>query len=161
MVHVSERRKLAGLNRRSILLSAPLALLAGGCAQGATGPQLTVYKTPWCGCCTSWVTHMQKAGFTTTVIELEDLAAVRQRHGISFERSSCHTGVVGGYALEGHVPARDVLRLLREKPAARALLVPGMPTGSPGMEVSTGEREAFDVLLLLNDGTTRVFASHA
>ena len=151
----------AGLNRRSVLL-APIGLLAAGCVQSAaSGPLLTVYKTPWCGCCTSWVTHMERSGFATKVVELEDLAPIRQRHGIRFEQSSCHTGEVGGYALEGHVPAADVLRLLRERPPAKALLVPGMPTGSPGMEVPTGEREAYDVLLLLNDGGTRVFARHA
>jgi hypothetical protein len=104
---------------------------------------------------------MRRAGFTANVVELEDLGLVRQKHGIRFEQSSCHTGVVGGYALEGHVPPQDVARLLRERPKAKALLVPGMPVGSPGMETPTGEREPFDVLLLLADGSTRVFARHA
>jgi len=104
---------------------------------------------------------MRRAGFAAKVVELEDLAPVRQKHGIRFEQSSCHTGVVGGYAIEGHVPPRDVMRLLRERPKARALLVPGMPIGSPGMESPRGEREAFEVLLLLPDGSTKVFARHA
>ena len=149
------------LSRRSILLAAPAVMLAAGCAQSAEARELTVYKTPWCGCCSGWVTHMRRAGYTPKVVELEDLAPIRQRYGISFEQSSCHTGVAGGYALEGHVPPEDVTRLLRERPKARALIVPGMPLGSPGMESPTGEREAFDVLLLLPDGSTRVFARHA
>lgn len=157
-----DHRRATRLDRRSVFLSIPVALVAAGCVQSADrARQLTVYKTPWCGCCTSWVTHMQRAGFTADVIELEDLTSVRNRHGIRFEQSSCHTGVIGGYALEGHVPAADVARLLREKPVGKALLVPGMPTGSPGMEVPTGEREPYEVLLLLDDGSTRVFARHA
>lgn len=147
------------LSRRSVLLSAPMALLGAGCAR-AEARELTVYKTPWCGCCSGWVTHMRRAGFTANVVELEDLAPIRQRYGISFEQSSCHTGVAGGYALEGHVPPDDVVRLLRERPKAKALIVPGMPMGSPGMESPNGEREAYDVLLLLPNGSTRVFARH-
>ena len=149
------------LSRRSLLVAAPAVVLAGGCAQSAEARELTVYKTPWCGCCSGWVTHMRRAGFTPKVIELEDLAPVRQRYGIRFEQSSCHTGVAGGYALEGHVPPQDVVRLLRERPKAKALIVPGMPMGSPGMESPSGEREPYEVLLLLPNGSTRVFARHA
>ena len=146
-------------DRRSLLLAAAATLVAGRAA-AAPPPPLTVYKTPWCGCCGGWVTHMRRAGFTATVVETEDLAPIRARYGIAFEKSSCHTGVVGGYALEGHVPPADVTRLLREKPKARALLVPGMPFGSPGMERPDGRTEPYDVLLLLPDGSTRVFARH-
>ena len=147
-------------SRRIVLLAAP-ALLAAGCTGEAPARELTVYKTPWCGCCSGWVIHMSRAGFRPQVIEVEDLAPIRNRYGISFERSSCHTGVVGGYAIEGHVPPADVIRLLDEKPQGRALVVPGMPMGSPGMESPSGEREAYDVLLLLADGSTRVYARHA
>ena len=150
----------AALSRRTLLAAAPAALAAASCAR-AEARALTIYKTPWCGCCSGWVTHMRRAGFTPTVVELEDLAPIRQRYGISFEQSSCHTGVAGGYALEGHVPPADVVRLLRERPKARALIVPGMPMGSPGMENPAGQREPYDVLLLLPDGKTRVFARHA
>ncbi len=146
-------------SRRVLLLSAP-AFLAAGCAR-AEARELTVYKTPWCGCCSGWVTHMRRAGFVAEVVELEDLAPIRAKYGISFEQASCHTGVSGGYALEGHVPPADVLRLLRERPKAKALLVPGMPMGSPGMENPQGQREPYEVLLLLADGSTRVFARHA
>ncbi len=146
-------------SRRALLLAAP-AFLATGCAR-AEARALTVYKTPWCGCCSGWVTHMRRAGFNATVVELEDLAPIRAKYGIRSEQASCHTGVSGGYALEGHVPPADVLRLLRERPKAKALLVPGMPMGSPGMENPQGQREPFEVLLLLPDGSTRVFARHA
>ena len=145
-------------NRRHLLLSASAALIAGGAR--AQARELTVYKTPWCGCCAGWVTHMRRAGFNAKVVELEDLAPIRAKYGIRFEQSSCHTGVSGGYALEGHVPPADVLRLLKERPKARALIVPGMPLGSPGMESPQGRRESYEVLLLLADGSTRVFARH-
>lgn len=148
------------LSRRAFTLSAPAAMFAAGCAR-AEARELTVYKTPWCGCCSGWVTHMRRAGFNAKVVELEDLAPIRARHGIRFEQSSCHTGVSGGYALEGHVPPTDVLRLLRERPKARGLIVPGMPMGSPGMENPQGQREPYEVLLLLPNGSTRVFARHA
>ena len=148
----------AALSRRALLIGAAAALPAPALA--AAPRKLTVYKTPWCGCCKGWVTHMTRAGFQATVVELEDLAPIRAKYGIPFERSSCHTGVSGGYVLEGHVPPADVLRLLRERPKALGLAVPGMPLGSPGMEVPGGEREAFETLLLLKEGGARVFARH-
>lgn len=150
------------VNRRA-LFSGAVALLAaaGGCAR-AEVRDLTVYKTPWCGCCRGWVTHMTRAGFRPKVVELEDLAPIRAKYGVRFELSSCHTGVIGGYVVEGHVPPADVVRLLRERPAGLGLLVPGMPIGSPGMEQPGGEREPFQTLLLLDrTGRTRPFASHA
>jgi hypothetical protein len=146
------------LSRRMLLAGAAAALPAAACA--APARELTVYKTPWCGCCRGWVTHMTRAGFKTRVVELEDLAPVRAKYGIPFELSSCHTGVSGGYALEGHVPPADVLRLLKERPKALGLTVPGMPLGSPGMESPTGQRERFETLLLLKGGGTKVFARH-
>ena len=146
------------LTRRTLLAGAAAALPAAALA--APPRELTVYKTPWCGCCRGWVTHMTRAGFRAKVVEVEDLAPVRARHGVPFELSSCHTGVSAGYVLEGHVPPADVLRLLKERPKALGLAVPGMPLGSPGMESPTGEREAFATLLLLKGGGTRVFARH-
>lgn len=145
--------------RRTVLLAAA-ALLAPAAARAGEARKITVYKTPWCGCCNGWVAHLRKAGFTAEVVEVQDLAPVREQYGVPFALSSCHTGVSGGYVFEGHVPVADVLRLLEEKPQARGLTVPGMPLGSPGMEVPNAEPEAFDTLLLLNDGTTRVFARH-
>ena len=147
------------MHRRTLLLAAP-ALLAAK-AQAAPVRDVIVYKTPWCGCCGGWVTHMRRAGFRVQVIEREDLAPVRTRLGVPAALASCHTATTGGYALEGHVPPADVLRLLKEKPKALGLAVPGMPLGSPGMESPTGERQPFETLLLLPGGGSRVFARHA
>ena len=151
------------LTRRRILVAAPLLALAAGCSQAVAGPrQLTVYKTRDCTCCLGWVAHMKRAGFSAKVIELDDITPVRERFGVPFELSSCHTGVIGGYVVEGHVPAADVVRLLEERPRAVGLLVPGMPFGAPGMEGPGGRREAFDTLLLLDaNGRTRLFARHS
>lgn len=149
-----------GLGRRALLTGATALGLTAGCARAAAA-ELTVYKTPWCGCCGGWVTHMRRAGFAPKVVEVEDLAPVRQKYGIPFTLSSCHTGVVAGYVVEGHVPPADVARLLRERPKALGLAVPGMPLGSPGMEQPGGAVERFQTLLLLDrSGRTRPFATH-
>ena len=148
-------------DRRRLLLAAPALLLMAGCAQAAPPLDLVVYKTPWCGCCKGWITHMTRAGFKPTVHEVEDLTPIRETHGVPFNLSSCHTGLIGGYAVEGHVPPADVLRLLKERPKAIGLTVPGMPIGSPGMESPNGATEAYATLLLLDrSGKTRVFARH-
>jgi hypothetical protein len=149
---------LAPAVSRRALLAGALALPVSALA--AARPRLTVYKTPWCGCCRGWVTHMTRAGFQVAVVETEDLAPVRGKHGVPFPLSSCHTAVAGGYVFEGHVPPADVVRLLKERPKALGLTVPGMPLGSPGMETADGRREKFDTLLLLKGGGTRVFARH-
>ncbi len=152
---------LSNPGRRRLLLSIGGFAIAGS-AQAAAPRALTVYKTPYCTCCGGWVTHMRKAGFQVRVIEREDLAPVRARFKIPFNLSSCHTGEIAGYGIEGHVPAADVLKLLREKPKALALLVPGMPIGSPGMETRSGQRDAYQSLLLLDaNGRTKPFVSHA
>jgi hypothetical protein len=149
------------IHRRGLLVSGAAALLASSCARAANPKTLVVYKTPSCGCCKGWVAHMTRAGFTPTIHELEDLAPVRARYGVPFKLSSCHTGVIGGYVIEGHVPADDVARLLRERPKALGLTAPGMPIGSPGMEVPDRPAERFDTLLLLDrSGRTQVFATH-
>lgn len=149
------------LSRRVLLAIAPVLLIAVGCAQAAKTQEIVVYKTPWCGCCKAWVTRMTQAGFSPLVKELQDLAPVRERYGIPFALSSCHTGVIGGYVIEGHVPPGDVARLLKERPKAIGLTVPGMPIGSPGMEQASGVIEPFDTLLLLDrSGRIQVFARH-
>jgi hypothetical protein len=143
------------------LVAAIAAAFAFGARSAHAAQELVVYKTPWCGCCRGWITHMTRAGFRPRVVELEDLEPVRRKHGIPFRLSSCHTAIVGGYAVEGHVPAVDVARLLRERPRALGLTAPGMPIGSPGMEQPGGAREPFETLLVLDrSGRTRRFASH-
>ncbi|MCE3270225.1 MAG: metal-binding protein [Ramlibacter sp.] len=122
-------------------------------------PQVEVYKNPDCGCCGAWVDHLKAAGFPVKVHETPDTSAVRKRHGIPDAFGSCHTGVVAGYALEGHVPAADVKRLLATRPVAAGLSVPGMPVGSPGMEVGS-RKDPYQVLLIDKAGRSSVFASY-
>lgn len=123
-------------------------------------PTMVVYKTPSCGCCKVWVRHMEQAGFKVQTRDLADLGPVKERLGVPYGKGSCHTAEVGGYFVEGHVPAADVKRMLAEKPAARGLTVPGMPLGSPGMEVPDGTVEPYAVELVGRDGKTRVFSRH-
>lgn len=125
----------------------------------ALAANLTVTKTPWCGCCEGWIEHMKHAGFDVTVHNEEDLNPIKEKMGVPPRLQSCHTGEVEGYVIEGHVPAADVLRLLAERPEARGLTAPGMPVGSPGMEMGD-RKDAYDVLLINKDGTTEVFAKH-
>lgn len=145
------------ISRRVFLLAAALA--AGAPAWAAT--PLTVYKTASCGCCKGWITHMTRAGYRPQVVVVEDITPLNKRYGVPFELSSCHLSTIGGYVAVGHVPPADIARLLREKPKALGLTVPGMPLGSPGMETRDGRREAYETLLLLPGGKTRVFARHA
>jgi hypothetical protein len=129
-------------------------------AQGAL-PVMTVYKSASCGCCSQWVDHAKDNGFTVREVNTDDLSTVKREMGIPARLASCHTVMVGGYLVEGHVPAGDVKRLLREKPKVRGIAVPGMPIGSPGMEqgpVSGYER--YDVVAFTADGSVSVFASH-
>jgi hypothetical protein len=121
---------------------------------------IEVYKSASCGCCTEWVKHLQDNGFTVNARNVPNPSDYREKHGIPQALGSCHTGVVQGYALEGHVPAREVKRLLAERPTAKGLTVPGMPVGSPGMEVDGMGSDAFDVLLVRADGSHVVFARY-
>lgn len=120
-----------------------------------------VWKDPSCGCCGDWIDHMQKNGFKVTTHDVGN-TAVRKRLGLPEKYGSCHTALVGGYLIEGHVPASDVRALLQQKPKALGLAVPGMPVGSPGMDgaVYGNRRDPYDVLLVARDGSTRVFSSH-
>ncbi|WP_420455001.1 DUF411 domain-containing protein [Rubrivirga sp.] len=123
---------------------------------GPDAPTLTVYKSPTCGCCAMWVEHMEAAGFTVDVRDRDDMAAVKDSLGVPSDLASCHTGVVDGYVVEGHVPAEQVARLLEERPEARGLSVPGMPIGSPGMEMGD-RRDPYDVLIVGPEGEAAVF----
>lgn len=125
-----------------------------------TPPVIHVHKDANCGCCNGWIEHMRAAGFTVVARDNDDMLAVKQRLGIPLAQASCHTAEVGGYVIEGHVPARDVLRLLHEQPAARGLVLPGMPVGSPGMESPDGRRQPFTVDLLGKDGTMQAYSHH-
>lgn len=152
------------LDRRAVLIGggALLALGAGGYALVGGAPSAeaagVVYKAPTCGCCGAWTERMAAAGLRLAVEHPADLGAVKDRHGLPYSMSSCHTAVVDGYVVEGHVPAEDIRRLLAERPDVVGIAVPGMPAGSPGMEGPT--RERYDVLTFDADGNTTVFASH-
>jgi len=150
-------------SRRHVLATLAGAALAAPLAAWSQGkPLVEVWKSPSCGCCKDWVAHLEANGFAVKVNETGN-TAMRGRLGIPAALGSCHTALVGGYAIEGHVPARDIQRLLAERPRALGLAVPGMPIGSPGMDGPAygGRRDRYDVLLLRKDGSTAVFASHA
>ena len=152
---------LTPLSRRTLLVAGLGATAVAACAPGHSSMELVVYKTPLCGCCTAWVDQMRAAGFKARVNELPDLTSLRSSRGVSDDLASCHTALIGGYVLEGHVPAEDVRKLLAERPEAVGLAVPGMPLGSPGMEMPDGQREAYETLLILKGGSTRMFVRHA
>lgn len=120
---------------------------------------IRVYMSPACGCCGDWVTHLEENGFEVDVQLRHDMGTVKESFGVAPRLSSCHTGIVNGYVVEGHVPADDIRRFLAEAPAARGLAVPGMPVGSPGMEWD-GHVDPYDVLLFSGDGRVSVFARH-
>jgi hypothetical protein len=120
---------------------------------------ITVYKTPWCGCCSDWVDHLRAEGLPLVVVEKPDLRATRAALGVPEDLASCHTAEVDGYAIEGHVPAREIRRMLAERPAIRGIAVPGMPLGSPGMEVDGVPADPYDVVTF-GDGEQGVFASY-
>ena len=124
----------------------------------ATGVEMTVYKSPTCGCCKGWIKHMKRNGFAVKAYNVNDVTPLKTRNGVPTRLTSCHTALVGGYVVEGHVPARDIRRLLEERPAIKGLAVPRMPMGSPGMEGSRKVR--YQILSFDRDGNTAVYASY-
>lgn len=148
------------LTRRSFLALSSLAGLGLiSSAQATDLPAMKVYKSPTCGCCGLWVDHVRKAGFSVDVQETQAVWGIKQRLGVPEALASCHTAQVGPYIIEGHVPASAIKRLLREEPKGAGLAVPGMPIGSPGMEVAGREPEVYDVLLFTGE-VHRVFARY-
>jgi len=146
-------------NRRALLAAGLAIAFAPAFAQvAARRTPIEVWKDPSCGCCQDWVAHLEANGFAVKVNESGNDAA-RDRLGVNRKFGSCHTALVEGYAIEGHVPAPEIQRLLRERPAALGLAVPGMPVGSPGMDAPAygGRKDAFDVLLLTRDGGSKVY----
>jgi hypothetical protein len=125
---------------------------------GAAPQPVSVYKTPTCGCCGKWVEHLKANGFAPTVKDVQSTAEYRKQYGVPKQLQSCHTAVVGGYTIEGHVPATDIQRLLKHKPKAKGLAVPGMPLGSPGMEGA--RRDPYSVLLFDSDGRISVYKKY-
>lgn len=153
------------MQRRSLLIATPALLAAASqplwAAAPASLPVLQVWKDPSCGCCKDWVSYLRREGFQVQMYETGN-AAVRQRLGLPMKYASCHTGLIGGYVVEGHVNAREIRRLLAEKPKAIGLSVPGMPVGSPGMDGPEygGRQDPYDVVLVLPDGSGRTYQSY-
>jgi hypothetical protein len=143
--------------RRGIVTMAlTTAMIAGAGAQAP--PKIEVFKTTTCGCCAKWVEHLRSQGFSPRTVDLVNLSEVKAKHNVPRALQSCHTAIVGGYVIEGHVPAADIRSLLKQRPAVVGLAVPGMPIGSPGMEGPNPDR--YDVLSFDKQGQTRVFATH-
>ena len=126
----------------------------------SSGTEVVMYKNEGCQCCTKWGDHMMEGDFDVEEVPVPVLMQVKRDNGITRELASCHTAIVDGYVVEGHVPRADVERMLREKPDAVGLAVPGMPIGSPGMETPGRTPDSYDVLLVHNDGTTSVYSSY-
>lgn len=124
-------------------------------------PVMQVYKSPTCGCCAKWVEHVKDAGFDVRVVDLDDakLDVQKSKLGVAPKLQSCHTATVGGYVIEGHVPAADIVKLLKDKPSIAGLAAPGMPRGSPGMEMGS-VKDRYDVVSFDKSGATKVYASH-
>ena len=123
-------------------------------------PAVKVYKSPTCGCCTDWIAHMRENGFAVEVVDTNDMATVKAALGVPTEMGSCHTAEIGDYLVEGHVPASDIKSFLAEAPDARGLAVPGMPVGSPGMEVAGQPADPYDVVAFGAAGGPTVYRSH-
>ena len=123
-------------------------------------PLAIVHKTASCGCCGVWADHLKAAGFPVEIRDTDDMHPVKQRLGVPAGKASCHTAEIGGYVVEGHIPASDIKRLLKERPTARGLVLPGMPAGSPGMEMPDGYVQPYTVELVRTDGSTEPFAQH-
>lgn len=168
-VHNKEQNKedKPVLGRIMIVIAAVITLSAGvftvvvlNSETAQAEPEITVYKSPTCGCCGEWVKHIEKAGFETDVRAVKNVQPYKKESGVPGNMASCHTARVSGYFIEGHVPAEDIQRLLRDKPDIAGLTVPGMPLGSPGMEVPGRKPMAYKVYAVDKAGKVSVFANH-
>jgi hypothetical protein len=152
-----------GVNRRSLVLGAlALGSLSLALAKDEQTLTIQVWKDPNCGCCRDWISHIEKNGFSVKVMD-EGNPSARSELGVPVKYASCHTALVAGYFIEGHVPALDIKKMLAQKPIALGLAVPGMPLGSPGMDggVYGGRRDPFKVLLIQKDGSASVYNSYS
>lgn len=146
------------MNPFALSFSILLALFVQGAAADPL-PEVVMHKDPNCGCCSAWAEHLEANGFRVKTVAERDMQSVKRRFAVPQRLTSCHTAKVDGYVIEGHVPASAIKRLLRERPAVSGLAVPGMPLGSPGMEVP-GKRDPYDVVSFDGAGGSRVFESH-
>jgi hypothetical protein len=144
---------------KNIIYLALFSVLVWTSAHSDEPVEITVYKTRTCGCCGKWIDHLRESGFSVVTKEMSDLSQIKSENGIPRELSSCHTGIVDGYVIEGHVPADVILRLLKERPDVKGIAVPGMPVGSPGMEVPSGEVQPYTVMTFDEEGKSEVYAT--
>ena len=147
------------VNRSAEAGDAPTAASLAEPAARGNGETIVVYRSPTCGCCKVWEDHMRAAGYTVESHEVADVTPAKNEHGVPAPLRSCHTAVAGGYVFEGHVPAEDVIRVLAERPEIDGLAVPGMPPGSPGMDVPGREDEPFEVFSFRDGGASEVWAT--
>jgi hypothetical protein len=150
-------RAISWVRLPAVLLFAASSIGAAAQAPPPPAAPVAVYKSATCGCCAKWNEHMKTAGFTVNSTDLPDVAPVKDKHGVPTALRSCHTAVVGGYVIEGHVPADVIKKLLRERPAIVGVAVPGMPMGSPGMEGP--HVDSYNVMSFDKSGATKVYAS--
>ncbi|MBF0369110.1 MAG: DUF411 domain-containing protein [Magnetococcales bacterium] len=139
------------------------ALIVGGWLFSTKQPEaaeMIVFKSPSCGCCGGWVEYLKANGMTVSVQDVDEMDSVKRRLGVPFQAASCHTAKIGGYVIEGHVPIEDIRKLLAQKPPVTGIAAPGMPIGSPGMEVPGEEPDKYDVVTFTEDGQMSLFASH-
>lgn len=156
-----KKSKPFGVRLPAVLMAAMLPIvfvLVGGCSQESDAQTITVYKSPTCGCCKKWIAHLEANGFQVDAHDTYDMGSVKRANGISEPFASCHTALVDGYVIEGHVPASAIHRLLKEKPVAAGLSVPGMPMGSPGMEGP--RKDSYNVLLFNRAGDSAIYERH-
>ena len=147
------------IDRRTMIGLTLAAIPSAACSRPAKAAEVNVYKSPYCGCCGAWVDNLRTSGLNVVVHEMEDVTPIARKAGVPDDARSCHTSIVDGYFVEGHVPAPDIRKLLRERPNARGIAVPGMPIGSPGMEQGD-RRDAYATLIVDRSGAVRVFARH-
>ena len=149
----------------ALVLAAAVALLGSASASppastpAVAGPAITVYKSATCGCCALWVKHLEEAGFDVSVRETEALQAIKAEHGVGDHLASCHTALIDGYVVEGHVPADDIRSMLASRPDIAGLAVPGMIIGTPGMEIAGQPAQPYQVLAFDREGRTTVYAN--
>ena len=139
-----------------------LSIAVAGAQKPPAAPVMEVYKSPTCGCCSKWVEILRADGFTVKTTDIPDaeLDQLKTQKGVPPQAQSCHTGLVGGYVVEGHVPSADVKRLLKERPAVAGIAVGGMPLGSPGMEVPGQKPQQYNVVSFDKQGALKVFATY-
>ena len=147
------------MKKLTLALSLAATLTAGQAAWADDDLSIKVYKSPTCGCCGDWVDHLEENGFEVDVTDTNNMNTIKQDAGLTPQLASCHTAFIDDYVIEGHVPAADIRRLVEEKPMAHGLSVPGMPAGSPGMEMGD-RKDSYEVLLFNKAGQTRVFADY-